>query len=75
MVLLLACGGFAAERSVCSAGDIYRPGAQQERCRSTALSSKCGQYLVDSQVDEAEHRPVVIAVLSGQSFVIILQLI
>jgi len=44
------------------AGDIYRPGAQQERCRSTALSSKFGQYFVDSQVDEAE--PVVIAVLS-----------
>ena len=32
--------------------------AQQQRSSSTALSSKCGQCHVDSQVDEAEHRLV-----------------
>jgi len=42
-------GGFAAERP---AGMRYRSiagaGAQQQRRRSTALSSKCGQCHVDS---------------------------
>ena len=33
-------------------------GAQQQRRRSTALSSKCGQCRVDSRVDEPEHRLV-----------------
>ena len=54
-----ACGGFAAERS---AGRRYRTiagaGAQQQRRRSTAHSSKCGQCHVDSRVNEAEHRYV-----------------
>ena len=43
-----ACGGFAAESR---AGSRYRStaaGAQQQRRRSTALSSKCGQCRVDS---------------------------
>jgi len=55
-----ACGGFAAERP---AGKTYRStaagtGAQQQRRRSTAFSSKCGQSHVDSRRDEAEHRLV-----------------
>jgi len=55
-----ACGGFAAERP---AGRRHRSiaagaGAQQQRRRSRALSSKCGQCHVDSRVDEAEHRLV-----------------
>ena len=52
-----ACGWFTAERL---AGRRYQSiagaGAQQQRRRSTALSSKCGQCHVDSRVDEAEHR-------------------
>jgi len=51
------CGGFAAERS---AGRTHRSTAagaatKQQRHRSTAFSSKCGQCHVDSRVDEAEH--------------------
>ena len=46
-----ACGGFAAE---CRAGRTYRStaagvGAQQQRRRSTALSSTCGQCHVDNR--------------------------
>jgi len=46
------------------AGNIYRqwlaPGAQRQQRRSTALSSKCGQWYVRIRVDEAEqtHTPV-----------------
>jgi len=52
-----ACGGFVAERRV---SRRYRStpagaGAQQQRRRSTALSSKCGQCHVHSRLDEAEH--------------------
>ena len=32
------------------------PGTQQQRRRSTALGSRCGQCHVDIRVDEAEHR-------------------
>jgi len=47
--------------SAVRAGDIYQrwrtPGAKQQRRRSTALSSKCRECPVESQVDEAaEHR-------------------
>ena len=46
--------------SAVRAGDIDRqlraPGGRQQRRRSTALSSKCGQCHVSSRVDEAEHR-------------------
>ena len=53
----VARGGFAAERP---ADRTYRSiaadaGVQQQRRRSTALSSKCRQCRVDSRVDEAEH--------------------
>jgi len=46
-----ACGGFAAERP---AGRTYRStaagvGAQQQRRRSTSLSSTCGQCHVDNR--------------------------
>jgi len=43
---IAACGGFAAERR---ADRRYRAGAgvQQQRRRSTAFSSKCGQCRVD----------------------------
>ena len=55
-----ACGGFAAERP---AGSIDRQrraaGAQQQRRRSMALtSSKCGQFHIDSRVNEAGQRLV-----------------
>ena len=30
-------------------------GAQQQRCRSMAFRSKCGQCHVDSRVDETQH--------------------
>ena len=46
-------GGFAA-----CAGRRYRSIAAGAERRSTALSSKCGQYHVDSRVYEAEHRLV-----------------
>jgi len=44
----VACGGFATERH---AGRRYRSTAvaQQQRRRSTAISSKCGQCHVDSR--------------------------
>ena len=53
----VARGRFAAERP---ADRTYRSiaayaGVQQQRRRSTALSSKCRQCRVDSRVDEAEH--------------------
>ena len=44
-----ACGGFSAERP---AGRRYRStaaGAQQQRRRNTAFSSKCGQCRDDSR--------------------------
>jgi len=58
----IAAGACAAGLllSARQAGDIGRqrpvPGTKQQRRRSTALSSKCGQCRVDSRVDEAEHR-------------------
>ena len=49
-------GGFAAERHI--DWPWWVPGTQQQRCRSTVLSSKCGQCYVHGWVDEAERRLV-----------------
>ena len=54
--------------SAVRAGDIDRqwwaPGAEQQRRRSTALSSECGKCHVDSRVDETEHRLVTIMTIT-----------
>jgi len=68
------CGGFAAEHRV---GTRYRStaaGARQQRRRSTALSSKCGQSHVDSRVGEAE-RKLVGRISRGSLFVEQVQLV
>jgi len=52
----VACGGFAAEHRMHKRYQSTVPGARQQQCRSTALSSKCGQCHVDSRINEAEHR-------------------
>ena len=49
LTAVVACGGFAAECCVGRRHQSTVAGAQQQRRRSMAFSSKCGQCHVDSQ--------------------------
>jgi len=63
-----ACGGFAAERHTRKRYRSTAPGARQQQRRSPALSSKCGQCHVDSQINEAEHRLGLVSILGLLKF-------
>jgi len=49
LTAVVACGGFAAECCVGRRHQSTVAGAQQQRRRSMAFSSKCGQCHVDSR--------------------------